>query len=115
MGGAVADDRARAHDGADIKPEPDLTPCCARLAAAHDRIVAQGDIEALVLRRKRGGDADADGRRLRRRHGRLTGGGLGDERRRNGRRSGDMPPNPVAVQRGMKISGARAGGAPLIV
>ena len=43
---------ARVHDGSDIT-EPDFDAVLRRLSAAHDRIVAQGDIEALVLRRRK--------------------------------------------------------------
>ncbi len=43
---------ARVHDGADIT-EPDFDAVLRRVAAAHDRIVAQGDIGALVLRRRK--------------------------------------------------------------
>ena len=43
---------ARIHDGSDIT-EPDFDAALTRLAAAHDRIAAQGDIGALVLRRRK--------------------------------------------------------------
>ena len=43
---------ARIHDGADIT-EPDFDAALRRLAAAHDRITAQGNIDALILRRRK--------------------------------------------------------------
>lgn len=43
---------ARIHDGDDIT-EPDFAVAVQRLAAAHDRIAAQGDIGALVIRRRK--------------------------------------------------------------
>lgn len=43
---------ARVHDGVDIV-EPEFDVVLRRLAAAHDRIAAQGDIGALVLRRRK--------------------------------------------------------------
>ena len=42
---------ARIHDGHDIT-EPDFDAALQRLTAAHDRIEAQGDIVALILRRR---------------------------------------------------------------
>lgn len=43
---------ARIHDGADIT-EPDFDAATRRLAATHDRIEAQGDIGALIIRRRK--------------------------------------------------------------
>ena len=43
---------ARVHDGGDIT-EPDFDAALRKLAAAHDRIEAQGDIGALILRRRK--------------------------------------------------------------
>lgn len=43
---------ARIHDGHDVT-EPDFDAAMHRLAAAHDRIEAQGDIETLVNRRRK--------------------------------------------------------------
>lgn len=43
---------ARIHDGADVT-EPDFDAALKRLTATHDRIQAQGDIEALRQRRRR--------------------------------------------------------------
>jgi len=43
---------ARIHDGADVT-EPEFDVALRRLAAAHDRINAQNDIGALVIRRRK--------------------------------------------------------------
>ncbi len=43
---------ARIHDGADVI-EPDFDAALRQLTAAHDRIEAQGDIDALRLRRRK--------------------------------------------------------------
>lgn len=43
---------ARIHDGADVT-EANFAAATERLAAAHDRIAAQGDLETLVLRRRK--------------------------------------------------------------
>ena len=43
---------ARIHDGDDVT-EPDFDAALRKLAAAHDRIEAQGDIGALILRRRK--------------------------------------------------------------
>ena len=43
---------ARVHDGDDVT-EPDFDAAVRKLAAAHDRIEAQGDIGALILRRRK--------------------------------------------------------------
>ncbi len=43
---------ARIHDGADLT-EPDFDAALRKLAATHDRIEAQGDIGALILRRRK--------------------------------------------------------------
>ena len=43
---------ARVHDGADIT-DPDFDAALRKLAAAHDRIEATGDIGALILRRRK--------------------------------------------------------------
>ena len=42
---------ARIHDGGDIT-EPDFDAALRKLAAAHDRIEATGDIGALIMRRR---------------------------------------------------------------
>ena len=103
---------ARIHDGDDIT-EPDFAVAVQRLAAAHDRIAAQGDIGALVIRRRkretmRATMAAPNGcapRRCRRRTERHYGRRAGDDAAQNRRR-------PERNE----ISGApRKGGAPLIV
>lgn len=43
---------ARIHDGNDVT-EPDFDAALRKLAAAHDRIEAQGDIGSLILRRRK--------------------------------------------------------------
>lgn len=43
---------ARIHDGNDVT-EPDFDAALRKLAAAHDRIEATGDIGALILRRRK--------------------------------------------------------------
>lgn len=43
---------ARVHDGNDVT-EPDFDAALRKLAAAHDRIEAQGDIGSLILRRRK--------------------------------------------------------------
>ena len=43
---------ARIHDGADVT-EPDFDVALRKLAAKHDTIQAQGDIGALILRRRK--------------------------------------------------------------
>lgn len=43
---------ARVHDGDDVT-EPDFDAALRKLAAAHDRIEAQGDIGSLILRRRK--------------------------------------------------------------
>jgi hypothetical protein len=43
---------ARVHDGDDVT-EPDFDAAVRKLAAAHDRIEAQGDIGSLILRRRK--------------------------------------------------------------
>ena len=84
---------ARIHDGDDIT-EPDFAVAVQRLAAAHDRIAAQGDIGALVIRRQArtmratmAGRNRCAPRRCRRR-----------TERHYGRRAGDYAAQTVAVQ-----------------
>lgn len=43
---------ARVHDGGDVT-EPDFDAALRKLAAAHDRIEATGDIGALIMRRRK--------------------------------------------------------------
>ena len=96
---------ARIHDGDDIT-EPDFAVAVQRLAAAHDRIAAQGDIGALVIRRRkretmRATNGSARKGALRAAVGVGLSATMGDG-------AGDDAAQTVAVQRGMKISGARA-------